>query len=400
MKKIPSAKQVENWKTPGRHAVGFGCYLQIAGEGGRSWVFRYQHNGRARHVGLGSVAEVTLAQARDKALECRRALREHGIDPLASRAAARAKAALDAAKGVTFKECAERYIKAHEAAWRSPVHRRQWANTLAQYVYPTFGNLPVATIDTALVTRALEPIWNDKAETASRVRGRIESILDWAKARNFRDGENPARWKGHLENLFPARSKVAKTVHYAALPYDELPAFMAALRTRDGLSARALEFTILTACRTNEVLGARWEEIANGVWTIPAERMKGGREHRVPLSKRASAILGALPRENGFVFSKHGKPLSSVAMLKALRRMGRDDITAHGFRSSFMDWAHEQTAYAKVAIDQALAHAVGDKVEAAYRRGDLFDKRARLMSEWAVFCNSTPTKGDVVALRR
>jgi hypothetical protein len=210
MKNLPSAKQVDNWKTPGRHAVGFGCYLQISGEGGRSWIFRYQANGRARHVGLGSVVEVTLAEARDRALEYRRALREDGTDPLVSRAAARAKVALDAAKGVTFRECAERYIAAHEAGWRSPIHRRQWSNTLAQYVYPTFGNLPVATIDTALVTRALEPVWNDKPETASRVRGRIESILDWAKARGYRDGENPARWKGHLDNLFPARSKVVQ----------------------------------------------------------------------------------------------------------------------------------------------------------------------------------------------
>ena len=262
MKKLPSAKQVESWKTPGRHACGFGLYLQVTGDSGRSWIFRYQHGGRSRHVGLGSVAEVSLAQARDKALHYRHKLREEGIDPLADRAAARTKAAIDAAKDITFKECAERYMAAHEAAWRNPSHRKQWLVSLATYVYPAIGGLSVSAIDTALVTTILEPIWTAKAETASRIRARIEKVIDWAKARGYRDGENPARWKGHLDNLFPARSKVAKPVHHPALPYQELPAFMATLRARNGLTARALEFTILTAARTGEVLGARWDEIA------------------------------------------------------------------------------------------------------------------------------------------
>jgi integrase len=403
MKKIPSAKQVENWKTPGRHAVGFGLYLQIAGEGGRSWIFRYQHNGRARHVGLGSVAEVTLAQARDRALTYRRALRDEGIDPLARRAAARTQAALDAAKSITFQECAERYIAAHEAAWRNSVHRKQWSATLAQYVYPVFGDLPVATIDTTLVTQALEPIWTSKTETASRIRGRIELVLDWAKARGYRTGENPARWKGHLKNLFPARKKIARTAHHVALPYDELPAFMAALRTHAGVSMRALEFTILTACRSNEVLGARWQEfdLDAAVWTVPADRMKAGKEHRVPLSKQAMAILAALPRESEFVFSSHGKRLHKMVMLKAMRRIGDNKASVHGFRSSFADWSHEHTAFPKVVIDMALAHTVGDKVEAAYRRGDLFDKRRRLMNEWSRACDSQQARlGDVVTLRK
>jgi integrase len=402
MKKLPSAKQVENLKTPGRHAVGFGCYLQIKGEGGRSWVFRCQHNGRTRDIGLGSCAEVTLAQARDKALEHRRALREQGTDPLASRAAARAKAALDAAKSITFKTSAEDYIKSHKTAWRSAVHRKQWESTLETYVYPTLGDVPVSAIDTALVTKVLQPIWTAKPETATRVRGRIESILDRAKVLGHREGENPARWRGHLSKVFPKRSDVAKPVHHAALPYADMPAFMAALNTRDGVSARALEFAALTACRTGEVLGARWSEIANDVWTIPAERMKSGREHRVPLSKRTLAILNALPRDNEFVFPGHGKPLANMSMLMLLRRMGRGDLTAHGFRSTFRDWAAERTNYPNHVVEMALAHAIGDKVEKAYRRGDLFEKRRRLMNEWAAYCSSTPAKasGDVVALRR
>jgi integrase len=400
MKKLPSAKQVENWKSPGRHAVGFGCYLQISGDNGRSWVFRYQRGGRGRHIGLGSVAEVSLAQARDKALHYRRMLRDQGIDPLANRAAMRAKESLDAAKAITFKECAERYIAGHEAAWRSPVHRTQWPNTLARYVYPVFGNLPVSAIDTALVTKALETIWSEKPETANRVRGRIESILDWAKARSYRAGENPARWKGHLDNLFPARSKVKKIIHHPALPYEQLPPFMATLRARDGLAAKALEFTILTAGRTSEVLGARWDEISGDVWIVPAERMKSGREHRVPLSKQAVAILNALPRESEFVFPSRGKSLSNMAMLVTLRRMKRSDLTAHGFRSTFRDWCAERTNYPSEVAEMALAHAVSDKVEAAYRRGDLFEKRARLMNEWARYCKSPAAKSrDVVALR-
>jgi integrase len=391
MKKLPSAKQVESWKTPGRHAVGFGCYLQISGKNGRSWMFRYQRGGRARHIGLGSVAEVT--QAREKALRYRRMLRDEGIDPLAHRAATRAKASVEAAKGITFKECADRYIAAHEAGWRNPVHRKQWPSTLARYAYPVFGNLPATAIDTALVTKALERIWNEKPETASRLRGRIEAILDWAKARGLRDGENPARWKGHLDHLFPARSKVAKVVHHPALPYEELPAFMATLRARDGTAARALEFSILTAGRTGEVLGARWDEISGDLWIVPGERMKGGREHRVPLSKQAVAILETLPREGEFVFPGRsiGVPMSNMAMLVTLRRMGRGDLTTHGFRSSFRDWCAERTNFPSEVAEMALAHAVGDKVEAAYRRGDLFEKRVRLMADWAAFCSSMPS---------
>ena len=403
MKPLPTAKQVEAWKAPGRYAVGFGAYLQISGNSGRSWVFRYQQAGRARHIGLGSAAEVTLAQAREKALQYRRLLRDQGIDPLASRAANRAKAALDAAKGITFKECASRYIAAHEAAWRNAGHREQWPASLGAYVYPVFGDLPVSAVSTALVTKALEPIWAVKTETASRIRGRIEAVLDWAKARGYRDGENPARWRGHLENLFPARSKVARVVHHPALPYAGLPVFMATLRGRPGVGARALEFAILGASRTGEVLGARWDEIHGDVWTIPAGRMKSGKEHRVPLSKRAVEILASLPHNGEFIFQGRGggKTLSKRGLIAALHGMGRTDLTVHGFRSTFRDWVAERTNYPREVAEMALAHAIGDKTEAAYRRGDLFDKRRALMAEWARYCASLPaTLGDVVPLRR
>ena len=404
MKKLPSAKQVEHWKTPGRHAVGCGVYLQITGDAGRSWVFRFQRNGRGHHVGLGPVAEVSLAEARNKALRYRQMMREEGTDPLAARAAARARVLLQAARGVTFKECAERYIAAHEPAWRNPVHRKQWPATLATYVYPVFGALPVSAVDTALVTKALEAIWTAKPETAARVRGRIEAVLDWAKARGYRDGDNPARWRGHLDKLLPNQRKVRRAKHHAALPYAELPAFMTELRKRDGVSARALEFAILTAGRTGEVLGARWDEIRGDVWTIPAGRMKGGKDHRVPLSKRALEVLAPLPRDGEFIFPGRGggKPLSNMALFVTLRRIGRGDLTSHGFRATFRDWVSERTNYPREVAEMALAHTIGDKVEAAYRRGDLFDKRRKLMADWARYCASPvpATLGGVVPLRR
>ncbi len=339
---------------------------------------------------------VTLAEAREKARTYRRLLLE-GIDPLDNRAAARQRALLDASRGVTFRECAERYIAAHEAAWRNAVHRKQWRSTLSTYCYPIFGELAVSAIDTALVTKAIEPIWSTKPETAGRVRGRIESVLDWAKARGYRDGENPARWRGHLDKLLPDRKKISRVEHHAALPYSEMAAFMEALRGRDGIGARALEFAILTAGRTGEVLGARWSEVDGDVWTMPAERMKAGRAHRVPLAKRTLEILQAMPREGEFVFpgGRAGKSLSNMALLETLRRMERGDLTAHGFRSTFRDWAAERTGYPREVAEMALAHAVGNAVEAAYRRGDLFEKRRRLMNDWATFGAQIPREDDL-----
>ncbi|MGH7031548.1 MAG: tyrosine-type recombinase/integrase [Steroidobacteraceae bacterium] len=384
------------------HADGGGLYLRVDPGGAKSWVFRYAIAGRQRDLGLGSAADYTLAEARERALEARKLVGD-GQDPVEVRAERRRASAIAAASGMTFRECAEAYIAAHRAGWRNPKHAAQWPATLATYVYPVFGKLPVQAVDTGLVMKALEgnvaepgeppqPLWTAKPETASRVRGRIEAVLDWGRARGYRDGENPARWKGHLDNLLPARAKVRRVEHHAALPYAELPGFMAALRERDGLAARALEFAILTAARTGEVIGARWPEIDLDarLWTIPGNRMKAGREHRVPLSEPAAALLTARG-ERPF-------PVSNMAMLMLLRRMGRADLTVHGFRSAFSDWCAEQTNTPSEVREMALAHTVGDKVEAAYRRGDLFEKRRQLAEAWSQYCGGQTA--DVVMLVR
>lgn len=295
------------------------------------------------------------------------------------------------AKAVTFEEAAERYIEAHKAGWKNAKHAAQWTTTLKTYAYPLIGESPVQAIDTGLVLKVLEPIWTTKTETANRLRGRIESVLDWARVRGYRERENPARWRGHLEQLLPAPSKVQRVQHHAALPYADLPKFMEALRAQDGVSASALEFAILTVARTGEVIGAKWSEIdlKERVWTIPAERMKAGKEHRVPFSARTLAILKSMKAlgSGEYVFpGLNNKALSNMALLMLLRRMGREDITAHGFRSTFRDWAAERTNFPAEVAEMALAHAVGDKVEAAYRRGDLFAKRRELMTAWAKAC--------------
>jgi integrase len=392
-----TALAIERTKRRGYHGDGGGLFLQVSARGSKSWVFRFKANGRLREMGLGATHTVSLAEARDKARNCRK-LRIEGIDPIEARHAERAKAKLEAAKAMTFKACAERFIAAHKAGWRSPKSLAAWEGTLATYVYPLFGSLPVQGIDTALVMKAIEPMWAAKPETASRVRGRIESILDWAAARGYRAGENPARWRGHLDNLLPAKTRVRRVEHHAALPYQEIAGFMAMLRGEDGNAARALEFAILMAARTGEVIGARWNEIniSERLWTIPAERMKGGREHRAPLSASAVAILEAMQaiRCGDFVFpgGKSNRPLSNMALM-LLRRMGRSDLTAHGFRSTFRDWAAERTTFPAEVAEMALAHAVGDKVEAAYRRGDLFHKRRQLAEAWARSCTAALAAG-------
>jgi integrase len=400
-----TARQVQTLKAPGMYSDGGGLYLQVGQAGARSWIFRYMLAGRRRDMGLGSAELFTLAEAREKALRARR-LAAEGIDPIEARRAERANAGLDVARTRTFKACGEAYIAAHEAGWRNPKHRYQWAATLNSYVYPVFGALPVQAVDVGLVMKTLEPIWTEKPETAGRVRGRIEAVIDWATARGYRTGENPARWRGHLENLLPAGSKVRRVVHYAALPYNEIDAFMVALRRRqDAVAARALEFAILTAARTGEVLGARWGEInlAERLWTVPAERMKAGREHRVPLSDAALVIVEKLAaiRQGEFLFPgvKAGRPISNMAMLMLLRRMGRGDLTAHGFRSTFRDWCAERTAFPSEVAEMALAHTVSDRVEAAYRRGDLFEKRRQIMDAWARFCDAPGRAGEVVPIR-
>src|SRR5215204_5823407 len=327
--KKPSAIAVAKLTKPGRYAVGDGAYLQIAAGGTKAWIFRYQRDGKARHMGLGPVSLISLAEAREKARNARRALLE-GHDPLELKRQTRARQRLEAAKGMTFKDCAERMMASHQAAWKNPKHKQQWRNTLGSYAYPTFGDLPVGSVDTGLVLKALEPIWTTKPETAGRVRGRIEAVLDWAKARGYREGENPARWRGHLDKLLPNRRKVKRVRNHPAMPYDELPAFMDALRVRESTSARALEFAIMTAGRTGEVIGATWPEIDlnAGVWTVRPNRMKAGKEHRVPLSERAVALLSALPREGEFVFmgGRAGKPLSNMALLELMRGMRREFV--------------------------------------------------------------------------
>ncbi len=412
-----TALKVARLKAPGLYADGGGLYLQIKAAGARSWVFRYRTGGRKtpRDMGLGSLESVSLGEARAKAADKRNLILD-GHDPIDTRKRDRLAAALDVSKAVTFKECAEAYIAAHREGWRNDKHAAQWTTTLEAYTFPKIGKLPVRDVDAGAVLKVLEQkcddlegkptLWSGKTETASRVRGRIEAILDWAKVRQYRAGENPARWRGNLEHSLPKRAKMQKVKHHAALRYAETGAFMDDLRRQEGVAARALEFVILTATRTSETIGARWSEIDldKGLWAIPADRIKAGKEHRVPLSAPALAIVKqqAKTKEVEFVFpgGKHGKALSTNALLALLKRMKRADLTAHGFRSTFRDWAAEQTNYARDVAEMALAHTIGDKVEAAYRRGDLFDKRQRMMEEWAKFCGTIAKSGNVVAINR
>lgn len=415
-----SPLQVKNAKA-GRHADGGGLNLLVKQSGARSWVYRFMLNGRSRDIGLGAASgagALTLAHARDAAAALRVKVKS-GIDPLEERQqkTAQALAETQSAKisGITFKSVAEAHIAANEDNWRSPKHRQQWSNTLASYVYPIIGDLPVSGIETSHVLSILEPIWKEKPETANRIRGRIETVLDSAKARGYREGENVARWRGHLALILPARTKLARG-HHAALPYEQVSTLIAALHKREAVAALALEFLILTAARSGEVFGASWDEIDfdKGAWTVPAERMKGGKDHRVPLSARAIEILETAKQLGGhwlFPGVRGGQP-SSMAMAMTLRRLHAASLkdggegyvdpkqkrpaTVHGFRSSFRDWADERTAYPHEMKEMALAHTIGNKAEAAYRRGDLFEKRRRLMAEWATFCAETSAAGSTV----
>jgi integrase len=385
----------------GYYPDGAGLYLQVSASGTKSWIYRFTTGGRAHDMGIGSLNDFTLAEARQRAKECRQQ-RAEGVDPIEARRAVAIHKRLEGAKVINFKDCAEKYMAAHEGGWKNDKHRDQWHSTLESYAYPIVGALSVTTIDTALVMKVLEQdvpgaaggavvtLWAARPETAGRLRGRIEVILDWATAREFRAGENPARWKGHLDKLLPRR-KLRDVKHHAALPFGDLPAFMGELRERSGTACQALEVTILTALRTGEVIGARRSEfdLAAKIWTVPGSRMKGGRDHRVPLCDRVLEIFAGVPPEDEFLFQggRAGRPLSNMAMLSLLDRMGRSDLTVHGFRSTFRDWASERTNFQNHVVEMALAHAIGDKVEAAYRRGDLFEKRRRLMDAWASYAN-------------
>jgi integrase len=406
-----SAVEVTKAKGPAVLHDGGGLYLRVAATGAKSWVFRFQLDRRRRDMGLGPFPDVSLAEARERATEHRKQ-RHAGIDPLDAKAAERQAQRVSVAKGRTFRECATDYIEKNRAGWRNAKHAAQWTATLNTYVYPTLGELPVSAIDAGLVVQVLDPIWVAKPETASRVRGRIEAVLDAATVRSFRHGPNPAQWKGNLAHILPARSKVRKVKHHAALPFDKMPEFLADLRNRNGVAARALEFAILTAARTGEVLGARWCEIdlETKIWIVPPERMKAGREHRVPLSDAAGTLLEKVrpltvmrdgkpdPTAPVFPGLRRALPLSNMVLLMLLRRMGRIVLTAHGFRSTFSDWAAERTAYPREVVEMALAHTIEGKVERAYRRGDLFEKRRQLMDAWAYFCEAPPAS-EVVPLR-
>jgi len=392
-----TALKVVRAKRPGMYADGGGLYLQIT-KGGASWVYRFMLNGRAREMGLGPVHTITLAEARERATQARK-LRLDGIDPIERRRSERAAQRVAEATAMSFRQCGDAFIASLGAAWGA-VHRRQWTNSLAQHVHPVIGDVRVHAIDTTLVMKVIEPLWRSIPETAYRIRGRIEAILDWAKVRGYRAGENPARWRGHLDKLLPPRGKVHKVEHHAALPYAEVPGFMAALSEQEGIAARALEFTILTAARTGETRFARWSEfdLLDKTWTVPDERMKAGKEHRVPLCERTLAILQGMQAhrhaDDGFVFpgSKVGRPLADTVLLRLLQRMGRGDLTTHGFRSSFRDWAAERTNFPAEVAEIALAHTVSDKTVAAYNRSDLFDRRRRMMADWATFCTAPEQK--------
>lgn len=372
-----SARTVSTLKTPGRHSDGGGLYLSISDNGGKRWVYRYRAGTKTREKGLGSARSVSLAEAREAAAAARKKLRD-GIDPIDSEKS-------DTTQ--TFVECAQFYIATNESGWKNAKHREQWANTLKTYADPVIGKVAIDKITVDQILKILKPIWSTKTETASRVRGRIEAVLDWAAAHGYRTSDNPARWRGHLDKVLPAIRKVAKVVHHPALPYIEIAPFMKELLTREGIAARALEFTILTAARTGEVVGATWDEIDLNakVWTVPAERMKAGVEHRVPLSDRAMTLLNALPRVSEYVFpgSDVTKPLSNMSLSAVLKRMGRDSITVHGFRSTFRDWAAETTEFQNELVEMALAHRIKDKAELAYRRGDMLERRRALMEAFS-----------------
>lgn len=397
-------RAVKAAKLAGYYGDGAGLYLQVSAAGTKSWIFRFTLRGRQREMGLGGFPDVSLAEAREKRDRARKLLAD-GVDPLEAKHEQRRTNSLAAARAVTFKADAEACIEANRAKWRNEKHAQQWANTLATYAYPVFGNHLVSEIDVPLVLRCLKPIWTTKTETASRLRARIEAVLNFAKASKHRTGDNPAAWKGNLEHLLPPPKKVAAVQHHAAVPFALIAPFMRALRDQSTTSARAVEFIILTATRTNEAFMARWSEVdlPGRIWTIPAQRMKADQEHRVPLSSAALQVLRTMAElgTDGFVFpgAKEGKPLSNMAGLQLLERMGYGNYTVHGFRSSFRDWAAEQTNFPNEVAEMALAHTIKNKAEAAYRRGDLFEKRARLMQAWADYCSRDAIPREVIPIR-
>lgn len=397
-----SAVEVKRLTEPGLRAVGgvAGLHLQVTKTGARSWVLRATVGTKRRDIGLGGYPDVSLASAREKAREMREKIQQ-GIDPVAERRALRSSLLAQQVRDITFEQCASEVIKKKQAESRNAKHGQQWENTLRTYAYPTLGKMAVSDVGLPHILKVLKPHWETKTETMTRVRQRIEAVLAWATVHGHRSGDNPARWKGNLDAILPKPSKIAKVKHHKALPIDGMGEFMARLRRKRGVAARALEFLILTASRTSEVRGASWEEIDidGAVWVIPASRMKAEKEHRVPLSDEAIALLKMMPSGPGPVFiTARERQLNENAMSNLLKRMDVD-ATVHGFRSTFRDWAAERTSYPHHVCEMALAHTIKNSAEAAYRRGDLMEKRARLMQDWAKFCGNIQPKGEVVPLR-
>ena len=401
---------VKQISRPGKYGDGGNLYLQVrkstrkipSDAVTKSWLFRYSRFGKEVWMGLGPYPDVSLSEARNLATQERKKILKD-VDPLSDKRARRIAARAAHDNMLTFAECAELYVESQAPGWSNPKHIEQWRNTLKNLAGPVMGHLPVDQIDTALVMRCIEPIWASKTETASRLRGRIEAVLDWAAVRGYRKGDNPARWRGHLDKLLPRPSQVARVKHHPALPYTEVGAFMQQLRDDAGIASRALEFTILTAARTNEVIQASWSEVDldRKTWVVPAGRMKSKREHRVPLSDAAVTVLtAARGHSKRYVFPGHkrGSHLSNMAMMQVLKRLDQAGITVHGFRSTFRDWCAESTNYPSDVAEMALAHTLRDKTEAAYRRGDLFEKRARLMADWASYCSKPAVPAKVIAI--
>jgi integrase len=387
-----TARTVESTKRPGLHHDGNGLYLQVSPSGGKTWIYRFQFNGRRRDMGLGPARLCTLAEARDKAYQAGRTMRD-GKDPIEERELLRKKQPT----GINFQDAASAFIEAKSPGWKNKKHCQQWSNTIKKYCNPVIGTIAVDKIDTQLVLSCLKPIWLEKPETASRVRGRVEAILDWAKVSGYREGENPASWKGHLDQLLPSKSKLAGKKGFASMPYDILPAFMRGLSAHNCNASLALEFLILTGCRTSEVLLATWQEIDLGgkQWIIPADRMKAGKEHRVPLSTPALRVLARMKELCGvnYIFpgQRGSRPLSNMAMLEIMRRQGIP-YTVHGFRATFRTWVAEQTMASPEIAEAALAHSPPSRVIAAYQRGDLFEKRYQLMEHWGEYVYGAETK--------
>ena len=402
------ALNVKRESIPGWYADGQGLYLQVSASGTKSWVYRFEKDKKERRHGLGSFPTISLDAARKAAQFCRQ-LRSDGHDPIEYKQRLKADKQLEEAKGVTFKECALSYIDSHKSGWKNRKHEQQWKNTLATYAYPVIGKISVQDVDVGLVMKILEPIWFEKTETASRVRSRIENVLDWAKVRKYRTGENPALWRGHLDKLLPKRTKVQKVKHFAAMPYIDSPDYFRSIRQIDTVSAKALAFSILTATRSNETREAKWCEIdlKNHMWIIPEDRMKANREHRVPLTDESIKVLKEMKpfKVDDLVFpgllDKNGnrKGISDAALLKLLKTT-HPTLTVHGFRSTFRDWCAEMTNYPSEVAESALAHTIKDATQAAYERGDKLIKRKKLMDAWTNYCASGNKNSDVIPLKR